>query len=416
MTSPLVIAIHGTRVAAGQAVGRAFVERVRGLLPGVDVRDAYVELDSPTIADAVVAAVHASPSEPCIVVPLMLGVGGHVREDIPEAIAEGRARVPGATVVQTPHLGPDPRLREAVIGRVGAVLGDWAPVETGVVFLGRGCSVTEANADHARLARVVGEEGGFGMTVPAYIQVVRPSLVDGLDQLHAVGFRRLVVSPNYMFAGRLQEWARDQAAAWAALHPDADVRVADVIGDCDALAQVVVDRYRTVSSGGSPVYLAGLDLRGRRVLVAGAGRVAARRVPALLAAGAAIEVVAPTACPQIEAWAASGRLTLSLRRATPTDADGAWYVLAATHDASTNAALAAVCEADGTFCVRVDDAEGGTARTPASGMVLGLTVGVIGDREPHRSVRARDAAVATLHGISCFADRGPSGGCGVTPV
>lgn len=394
--APLVIAIHGTRVVEGQAVGRAFVERVRGMLPGVDVRDAYVELDTPTIDDAVTDSVTEHPGQPCVVVPLMLGVGGHVRDDIPEAIAAARERVPGATVVQTPHLGPDPRLRGAVIERVASVLGDWSPVDVGAVFLGRGCSVTEANADHARLARVIGEEAGYGFTVPAYIQVVRPSLADALEQLYAVGLRRIVVAPNYMFAGLLQRWAERQAAEWGAGRPDVEVRVADVIGDCDALAAVVVDRYRAAVGAGSPMYLSGLDLRGRRVLLAGAGKIAARRVPALLAAGADLHVVAPEAQPLIEARAASGELTLHRRTFDPADLADAWYVIAATSDPEANQALAQACAAQRTFCVRIDDAAGGTARTPATGSVGGLTVGVIGDRTPHASMRARDAAVAAV--------------------
>jgi len=47
----LVIAIHGTRSAEGQAVGRALTQRVAAMLSDVDVRDAYVELDTPTIAE-----------------------------------------------------------------------------------------------------------------------------------------------------------------------------------------------------------------------------------------------------------------------------------------------------------------------------------------------------------------------------
>lgn len=396
MSAPLVIAIHGTRLAEGQAVGREFVDRVRGLLPGVDVRDAYVELDTPTIADAVADALRAHPGQPCVVVPLMLGVGGHVREDIPEAIADGRARVPGSRVILTPHLGPERRLRAAVNERVAAALGDWTPAEVGVVFLGRGCSVTEANADHARLTRVVGEEGGYGLTVPAYIQVVRPSLADGLEQLHAVGFRRIVVSPNYMFPGLLQGWAARQASEWAAGRPGVEVRVADVIGDCDALAAVVVDRYSDAVGPGSPMYLTGLDLRGRRVLLAGGGNVANRRVPALLAAGADLHVVSPAAHPDIEARAVSGELTLHRRAVSRADIDDAWYVIAATSEPDVNAMLADACLAHRIFCVRVDDATGGTARTPATGTVDSLTVGVIGDRTPHRSMRARDAAVEAI--------------------
>ena len=85
---------------------------------------------------------------------------------------------------------------------------------------------------------------GYGLTVPAYIQVVRPSLIDALNQLKAVGFQRMVIAPNYMFPGRLQNSAAQQAADWAT-NPGIEVRLADVIGDCDALAEVVVDRYRT---------------------------------------------------------------------------------------------------------------------------------------------------------------------------
>lgn len=46
-------------------------------------------------------------------------------------------------------------------------------------------------------------------------------------------------------------------------------------------------------------YPVGLDLRGRRALVVGAGPVAARKVAGLLSAGAAVTVVAPEAVPEI---------------------------------------------------------------------------------------------------------------------
>ena len=51
-----------------------------------------------------------------------------------------------------------------------------------------------------------------------------------------------------------------------------------------------------------------LDLTGRRVVVVGAGRVAARRIAALLD-GAPTSVVAPDATPAVADLAAAGRLT-----------------------------------------------------------------------------------------------------------
>src|ERR1700739_1524363 len=52
--------------------------------------------------------------------------------------------------------------------------------------------------------------------------------------------------------------------------------------------------------GQEEAYLLGLRLQSRRVLVVGGGTVAARRVPRLLAAGAAVGVVEPAAHPALQ--------------------------------------------------------------------------------------------------------------------
>ena len=57
---------------------------------------------------------------------------------------------------------------------------------------------------------------------------------------------------------------------------------------------------------GSPAYLVGLLLAGRRVVVVGAGRVAARRVPRLVEAGAVVEVIAPRCGPTFRRWPTRG--------------------------------------------------------------------------------------------------------------
>lgn len=401
----LVIAAHGTRLPEGQQAVRALVARVRGMLPGVRVLDAYVELDVPTIADAVTDALESDPDRRVVVVPLMVGTGGHVRVDIPAGIAAGRTRVVGGSVTYTAHLGPDPRLRAAVHQRIGAALGQWTPAQTSVVFLGRGCGVTDANADHVRLGRLLFEEGSYADLVTGFIQVARPDLGGALDQAYAHGGRRIVVMPHYLFPGRLWHWAHQQADAWAAQHPDAEVRLAEVIGDCDELAGVVVDRFHEAASGqvggvaeaGSPrVYLSGLVLAGRKVLLAGGGVVATRRVGRLLDAGAQVQVVAPAVSDTIVALAEAGRLTWHPREVAETDLADAWYVLALTDCAQVNAEVATWAAQRRTFCVRGDDASGGTAWTPATGVVNGLVVGVVGDRNPHRSARARTAAVTAL--------------------
>jgi uroporphyrin-III C-methyltransferase/precorrin-2 dehydrogenase/sirohydrochlorin ferrochelatase len=141
-------------------------------------------------------------------------------------------------------------------------------------------------------------------------------------------------------------------------------------------------------------YLAGLVLTGRRVVVVGGGHVAQRRVPALIASGGDVTVVSPEVTPAIEGLA--GELTLVLRDFTEADLDGAWYVVAATDDPDVNARVVAAAEQRHTFCVRADDALGGTAWTPAVGHHGSLTVGVLGNREPKKSAALRDDIVTAL--------------------
>ena len=169
---PLIIAGHGTRVNSGAEAAYELVDRVRGLLPGVRVEAGFVELTPPTIDEALGAVLADSPA--AVVVPLMLGTGGHVREDIPEAIDQAKALHTSATVVRTRHLGSPRQLIEAVHERIAQARGDWPAEETDVLMVGRGCSVTEANADHVRLSRVIFESGGYHQVLSGFIQVVRP--------------------------------------------------------------------------------------------------------------------------------------------------------------------------------------------------------------------------------------------------
>lgn len=399
---PLVIAAHGTRDPEGAAAARALTGMVRAVLPDVTVGLGFVELTEPGIAEAVAAAAAGAERGAVVVVPLMLGKGGHVRRDIPEAIEAGRARVPGSTVAYAPHLGPDPALRTITLQRIRAVLGDWSAASTTVVLVGRGCSIGETNAEHAALARLVQEEGGFAQVLPAYLQVTGPDLAQALDQVVRLGAERIVVAPNFLFPGSMRRWTHEQTAAWRDRHPGTpDVRVAEVVGPCPELAAVVVDRYRAGArrlddGGATPVYLSGLVLRGRDVLVVGGGRVAQRRIVALLDAGARVRVVSPTLTPVLSALEASGRISWSARAYAAGDVADAWYVLALTDDPAVNTRVAAEAETRHVFCVRGDHAAGGSAWTPATGRSGGMLLGVIGRREPRRTAAVRDALVEAV--------------------
>lgn len=143
-------------------------------------------------------------------------------------------------------------------------------------------------------------------------------------------------------------------------------------------------------------YLAGLQLAGRRVVVVGAGSVAQRRLPRLVGAGADVLLIAPAATPAVQAIADAGEVRWTRRRYREGDLEGAWYVLAATSDPAVNAAVAAEAERARVFCVRADEATGGSAVTPATAEHEGLLVGVLSGGEHRRSALVRDALLEAL--------------------
>jgi len=86
-----------------------------------------------------------------------------------------------------------------------------------------------------------------------------------------------------------------------------------------------------------PVFL---DLRGAQVLVAGAGKVAARKIDALLAHGAAVTVVAKEFSAPVRRLVEDGRVRGTLSPFRPEHLDGIALAFAATSDPAANRSVA----------------------------------------------------------------------------
>jgi len=98
-----------------------------------------------------------------------------------------------------------------------------------------------------------------------------------------------------------------------------------------------------------------LLVRGRRVVVVGAGTIAARKIEPLLELGAEVHVIAPAVGPEVRQWADEGRCSLAEREFAPGDLDGAWLALTATDDPAANAAVHRAGEAARVWVNSADD-------------------------------------------------------------
>ncbi len=94
-------------------------------------------------------------------------------------------------------------------------------------------------------------------------------------------------------------------------------------------------------------YPVNLDLRERRCVVVGGGRVAERKTLSLLEAGAAVTVVSPSLTPTLTDLAASGTVLQVPALFQEAHLAGAHLVIAATNDLAVNRVVAQLCRKQG---------------------------------------------------------------------
>jgi precorrin-2 dehydrogenase / sirohydrochlorin ferrochelatase len=97
-----------------------------------------------------------------------------------------------------------------------------------------------------------------------------------------------------------------------------------------------------------------VKLRGRRVLVVGAGEVADGKILGLLDTGASIQVVALEISERVQQWADSGAISLEQRAFSPADLDRVFLVITATKSAAVNESVFLEAQARGVLCNVVD--------------------------------------------------------------
>jgi len=244
---PLLLAAHGTTDQAGVDAFAALAGRVAKLAAagGTRVAGGFIELSAPALRDAVSSLVNGHPAA-MVAVPLMLSAAGHAKGDIPAALAREGTRHPGLTWTYARPLGPHPDLISLLDKRVAAVGGHTPPA---VLLVGRGSTDPDANADVVKTARLLWEGRDYPLAETAFVSLARPDVAEGLERCRLLGARRIVVARYFLFPGVLPDRVAEQAAAYAAAHPELDIACTDVLGDCDEIAALVWERYREALAG-----------------------------------------------------------------------------------------------------------------------------------------------------------------------
>lgn len=226
MRSPVLVGCsHGTSDPAGRAAIHELLAGVHAARPDLDLREAFVDVQEPEVADVVAEVLTEGEDRSAVVVPLLLSGGYHVHVDIAKAVAEHRGRA-----VAAPALGPDHRIVSVLADRLAEV---GVRDEDAVVVAAAGSSDPRSAEAVEEVARELAQVHPGPVTV-GYGSAAHPRVPAAVDAARAAGATRVVVAayllaPGY-FHDRLAETGADLVTA--PLAPD------------DRLVQVVLDRYR----------------------------------------------------------------------------------------------------------------------------------------------------------------------------
>lgn len=108
-TRGLILFAHGSRDARWREPVEAVARRVAELDAGLGVRCAYLEFVLPDLPSAAMELI-ALGARSISVMPLFLGIGKHLREDLPQLVAQLRAAHPAVTFSLGQAVGEAPEL------------------------------------------------------------------------------------------------------------------------------------------------------------------------------------------------------------------------------------------------------------------------------------------------------------------
>ena len=249
----IMICGHGSRAKSAEEEFALLAEGLRARYPDTPVEYGFLEYSAPNIHTGLDKLRDAGVTE-ILAVPGMLFAATHAKNDIPSVLTTYAEKNPRLTTRYGRELGLHPNMIAAFEARILEALGmdhvhDGDLYDTMLVVVGRGTSDTLANAEAAKMTRIVAENLGFGWAETVYSGVTFPSVGRGLEMALKLGYKRIVVAPYFLFSGRLISRIYNYVDYVAETAPDVTFFKAHYLADQDHVIDTFMARVEEARLG-----------------------------------------------------------------------------------------------------------------------------------------------------------------------
>jgi len=245
----IMVCGHGSRDKDAEVEFALVAEGLKKRFPDMPVEYGFLEYSAPNIHMGLNNLIKQGV-EHIYAVPGMLFAATHAKNDIPSVLTTFADTQQNLAVSYGAELGLQDAMIEAFQARIYESMGidpenpPESLYDTMLVVVGRGTSDTQANAEAAKLTRLVNENMGFGWADTVYSGVTYPSVGVGLDKLLKLGFKRIVVAPYFLFTGRLIKRITGYVNKVAAENPDVEFINTPYLRDHDKVIDAFELRVR----------------------------------------------------------------------------------------------------------------------------------------------------------------------------
>ena len=249
----IMICGHGSRSKDAEREFGLLAAGLKKRFPETPVEYGFLEYSAPNIHMGLNALRDAGVDR-IIAVPGMLFAATHAKKDIPSVLTTYQEKNPKLQIKYGRELGLHSQMISAFKMRILDSLGlnhvhDGDLYDTMLVVVGRGTSDTYANAEVAKLTRIVTEDLGFGWSETVYSGVTFPSVGQGLSTIVRLGYKKIVVAPYFLFTGRLIDRIYNYVNLVAKENPQIKFYKAHYLADQDHVINTFVERIDEINAG-----------------------------------------------------------------------------------------------------------------------------------------------------------------------
>ncbi len=249
----IMVCGHGSRSKDAEREFSLLAAGLKKRFPEIPVEYGFLEYSAPNIHMGL-DALKKTGVKSIVAVPGMLFAATHAKKDIPSVLFTYQKKNPNIEILYGRELGLHRQMISAFEKRILESLDqqnvkDGDLYDTMLVVVGRGTSDTEANAEVAKLTRIVTENLGFGWSETVYSGVTFPSTGQGLHTAVRLGYKKIVVAPYFLFTGRLIDRIYNYVDLVAKENPQIKFFKAHYLSDQDHVIDTFVERIYEVNNG-----------------------------------------------------------------------------------------------------------------------------------------------------------------------